>query len=123
MNNSVDIGDLFAHSALCNQLTNFAISDENVPEIEPEFLTSFEELCLWFDQPLRCPALSINRRWPRSIVIKVTKYCIVHWIADGVGQGMFQSLTTIRTKVLKNSKPTLVQIAQSKYFCGRGLTY
>ena len=43
---NADISDLFTHSAQWNHLTTLEISDKNVVNIEPEFLTSLEELII-----------------------------------------------------------------------------
>ena len=92
-NYEIEILDLFAHSAHWNQLTNFATSDGNVLNVEPEFLTTLEELRLWPDVQSQLP--SVRRQWSHLKVIQVTK-TEVRCIADGVERGMFPSLTTVR---------------------------
>ena len=42
--NDVEISDLFTHSAQLNQLKTLGTADGNILNIEPEFLTSLEEL-------------------------------------------------------------------------------
>ena len=94
-NEDVIICDLFTHSAQWNQLKTLRTSDVSVLNVDPKYLTSLEELILHTEsfQGLEIP--SVTRRWLRLKVIEVrdnSARCIV----DGVEQGMFPSLTTVR---------------------------
>ena len=61
-NGNVEISDLFTNSAKWHQLTFLKTSDESILNIEPEFLTSLEELQLsWGRGPKEIPR--VTRRW------------------------------------------------------------
>ena len=93
--NPVEISDLFTHSARWNQLKTLKASDENVLNVDPKYLTSLEKLILHTTfQRLEIPP--VTRRWLRLKVIDVWDDDSPRCIADGVEQGMFPSLTTVR---------------------------
>ena len=91
-NNDVKICDLFTHSAQWNQLTTLKASDENVLNVDPECLTSVEELILWTHESY---LQSVTRRWPCLKVIEVASGDLADCIADGVERGMFPALKTV----------------------------
>ena len=89
--NDVGISDLFTHSAQWNQLKTLRTSDVSVLNVEPECLPSLHTKSF---QRLEIP--SVSRRWSRLKVIDVWDDDSACCIADGVEQGMFPSLTTLR---------------------------
>ena len=96
-NRNVEIRDLFTHSAQWNQLKTLAINDHNVLDVNPEFLSSLEELHLEF--PLtrtQNPVPHITRCWWGLKLIRLVSEKGLSCIADGVERGMFPCLTILR---------------------------
>ena len=91
-NDNIDIRDLFAHSAQWNQLKTLATSDFNVLNVDPELLTSLEELHLTLTKTKE----PVTRCWSSLKVIRLSSERGLCCIADGVERGMFPSLTTVR---------------------------
>ena len=94
--NDVGISDLFTHSAQWNQLKTLRTSDVSVLNVEPECFPSLEKLILHTKSFQRLEIPSVSRRWSRLKVIDVWDDDSARCIADGVEQGMFPSLTTLR---------------------------
>ena len=92
----LDISDLFTNSAQWNQLTSLGTSDLKVLNVEPEFLTSLEKL-RFSTEDEQFQLQSVTRLWLCLKVIDVWGNDIIRCIIDGVEQGMFPSLTIIRT--------------------------
>ena len=92
----IKISDLFAHSAQWNQLKTLRTSDVSVLNVDPKYLTSLEKLILQPESFQRLEIPSVSRRWIRLKVIDVWDDDSPRCIADGVEQGMFPSLTTVR---------------------------
>ena len=90
-NNDVKISDLFTHSAQWNQLKTLGTSDGNILNIEPEFLTSLEEL------RISRPSLpDVTRCWSGLKTIVLDDATPIPYIADGVERGMFPDLKIVR---------------------------
>ena len=106
----VEISDLFTHSAQWNQLKTLKASDENVLNVDPECLTSVEELNLW---TWRSQIQSITRQWSCLKVIEVRDEHIASCIADGVERGMFRSLTTIRCDRFDQFRPFILKFLKA----------
>ena len=92
-NVELDINDLFTHSSQWNQLTTLVTGDVNVPNVEPQFLSSLEELHL--SRRYWSRTLTVTRCWPSLKVIIIDDESILSCIADGVERGMFPSLATV----------------------------
>ena len=91
-NFDIKSSDLFTHSAQWNQLKTLCTTDENILNVEPEFLTSLEELVLseLFGLP------SITRCWSGLKMIELDHQKAILSIADGVERGMFPDLTIVK---------------------------
>ena len=107
------ISDLFAHSAQWNQLRTLATSDVNVLNVEPECLTSLEELILWSS---RSKPPSVARRWLRLKVIEVNSEDCADLIADGVERGMIPSLTTVKCIFSYSERPFFFKLLKANIF-------
>ena len=107
-NNDVKISDLFAHSAQWNQLKTLATADVNVLNVEPECLTSLEELIVQTSQ-WRLQTY-FTRHWSSLKIIQVEDIgCIV----DSVERGMFPSLTTVRCPPLDYGRPFFFKLLKA----------
>ena len=86
--------DLFAHSAQWNQLK----TEGNILNVESDFLTSLEELCLtcyhWEENTLP----PVTRCWSGLKTIELYSDKGIYRIANGVERGMFPGLTTVLLK-------------------------
>ena len=101
-NSGFNISDLFTHSAHWDQLTTLETSDVNVLNVDPECLTSLEELFL----PAKgTQPPSVTRQWPCLKLIEVNNEQTARCIADGVEQGMFPSLATVRCESFYYGRP------------------
>ena len=99
-NNDVEISDLFTHSAQWNQLTILSTHDEQVLNIEPELLTSLQEVCLsWSSYQLR----PVTRCWSGLRTIELDDEAAITCIADGVERGMFPDLNTVKLQSIIHS--------------------
>ena len=95
--NDEEISDLFTHSAQWNQLKTLRISDPNILNLDPEFLTSLEKLCLtrlfWLKGD---ELLDVTRCWSGLKTIELESEEGLPSIVDGVERGMFPALTTLK---------------------------
>ena len=107
---NVQISELFTHSAQWNQLTSLATTDEKVLNVDPEVLTSLEELIL-YTQQWHLP--SVTRQWSRLKVIDVDDEDIAGCIADGVEQEMFPSLTALKCRLFDYEKPFFFKLLKA----------
>ena len=91
--NDEEISDLFTHSAQWNQLTTLRTSDVNVLNVDPECLTSLEELRVsWHDDiTFSC----VTRCWSGLKTIKLVCGADIPVVEDGVERGMFPDLTIV----------------------------
>ena len=112
-NNDVKISDLFTHSAQWNQLQTFATSEEDFINVDPECLTSLEELILWSQESY---LQSVTRRWLCLKVITVHSKNLTDCIADGVERGMFPSLTTAKCMFVDFGKPFFFKLLKANIF-------
>ena len=89
------ISDLFTHSTQWNQLTTLGTADLRVLNIEPEFLTSLEELIL---ESASSKAITVTRSWPhlQKLKLDVNRSEIYRHVIDGVDRGLFPALEIIR---------------------------
>ena len=97
------ISDLFTYSAQWNQLTTLVTTDVNFLNVDPECLSSLEELIL--DPAWRSQFPSVTRQWPHLKVIVVDNESTARCITDGAERGMFPSLTTLKYRSYKHSGP------------------
>ena len=96
-NEDVIISDLFTHSAQWNQLKTLETYDVNVLNIEPEFLTSLEELGVSRLHEQNPSLPDVTRCWSglKTIVLD-DAIPVPYYIADGVERGMFPDLKIVR---------------------------
>ena len=87
------ISDLFTHSAKWNQLTTLGTTDGSILNVDPEFLTSLEELRLSRSEENQFPP--VIRCWSGLKTIHLN-YDGITCVADGVERGMFPDLTTVK---------------------------
>ena len=113
---SGEISDLFAHSAQWNQFKTLSTYDVNVLNVEPEFLTSLEELILLSSLS---QLQSVKRRWSCLKVIQVGGEGIADSIADGVERGMFPSLTALKCKLFDYGRPFVLKLLKANVSVGR----
>ena len=98
-NYNVKISDLFTHSAQWNQLKTLDTADRNILNVESEFLTSLEELCIsfsllaWEDEN---PLPDVTRCWSGLKTIELDYNADILVVSDGVERGMFPDLTTVK---------------------------
>ena len=91
------ISDLFTHSAQWNQLKTLGTSNGNILNLDPEFLTSLEELCLrWLPLREENPLPPVTRCWSGLKTIQLEYEEGLPYIVDGVERGMFPDVTTVR---------------------------
>ena len=109
-NSGFNISDLFTHSAHWDQLTTLETSDVNVLNVDPECLTSLEELFLPA-QGTQPP--SVTQQWPCLKVIEVNNEHTARCLADGVEQGMFPSLATVRCESLYYERPFFFKLLKA----------
>ena len=97
-------GDLFTHSAQWNQLKTLTTSDGNILNLDPELLTSSEELCLrWLPWREENPLPPVTRCWSGLKTIELESEKGLPSIVDGVERGMLPDLTTV--KLLRSYSP------------------
>ena len=92
---TLEISNLFTHSTQWNQLKTLDTTDRNILNVETEFLTSLEKLCLrWYhwDKNTLPP---VTRRWSGLKTIQIKSEKGITCVADGVERGMFPDLTTV----------------------------
>ena len=87
------ISDLFTHSAQWNQLTTLGTTDGSILNVDPEFLTSLEELRLSSSEENQFPL--VTRCWSGLKTIQLN-YEGITCVADSVERGMFPDLTTVK---------------------------
>ena len=88
------INDLFTHSAQWNQLKTLTTSDGNILNLDPEFLTSLEELCV-SQQLYQKPLLHVTRCWSGLKAIELYSNNGIYIIAYSVERGMFPDLKIV----------------------------
>ena len=93
-NNDDMIGDLFTHSAQWNQLKTLYMTDGNILNVEPEFLTSLEELFVSWEEENPLP--DFTRCWSGLKTIELEYGANIPVVSDGVERGMFPDLTAVR---------------------------
>ena len=93
------ISDLFTHSAQWIQLKTLTTSDGNILNLDPEFLTSLEELCLrWLVRREENKLSPVTRCWSGLKTIELDAEEGLRRIVDGVERGMLPDLTTVKLK-------------------------
>ena len=92
-NKLVEIHDLFTNSAQWNQLKILTIDDPKVFNVDPQFLTSLEELHMPCARDEMQP---VTRYWTNLKVILLRFRIELEYIADSVEGGMFPALTTVK---------------------------
>ena len=96
-NNDDTIRDLFTHSAQWNQLTTLSTTDLTILNVEPEFLTSLEELRVsWLPRLDRNQLPPVTRCWSGLKTIQLESEEDKPYIVNSVERGMFPDLTTVR---------------------------
>ena len=97
-----EICDLFADSVPWNQVTTLVTSDINVLNIEPESLTSLEELILVISES--SDVVKVTRSWPHLRVLQLAPFQIASSsfenntseIIDCFERGLFRALKKFR---------------------------
>ena len=91
------ISNLFTHSAQWNQLKTLTTSGGNILNLDREFLTSVEELCVYcslWQEGNQLP--HVTRCWSDLKTIQLRSNKDILYIADGVERGMFPDLKIVR---------------------------